>query len=191
MFGFNSDIAPEAFDPQAARALLAEAGYPNGFRLTLHTPAARYQYDVEVAQAIAQMLTRIGIETSVEAVPPATYFTSATRQEFSFFLAGVGANMGESLMLLRALAHTRGERMGGLNRGRYTNPELDALIVSGLSEMDDARREELSRQALAIFTQDRGVLPIHQEMTLWAMRTGLGYAGRADQMLLAQSVTRD
>ena len=78
-FGHDPSIPAERFDPDAARRLLAEAGYPNGFRLTVHTPTARYQSDVAVAQAIAQMLARIGIETAVESVPPAVYFTNATR----------------------------------------------------------------------------------------------------------------
>lgn len=190
MLGFDPSIPEERFDPEGARRLLAEAGYPNGFQLTLHTPAARYQYDVEAAQAMAQMLTRVGIRTTVETVPPAVYFTNATNQRYSFFLAGVGANMGEALMLLRALGHTRTQSMGTLNRGRYSNPELDRLIVEGLRTMDDARREAVAREAMRIFTADRGVLAIHQEMTLWAMKPGLSYAGRADQMLLVHEVRR-
>lgn len=190
MLGFAPDIPPEAFDPAAARRLLAEAGYPEGFKLALHTPNGRYQADVQVAQAIAQMLSRVGIDTRVEAVAPAVYFTNATNQRYSFFLAGVGANMGEALMLLRALGHSRTSEMGSLNRGRYSNPALDALVVEGLRTMDDSRREALARRALALFREDRGVLPIHREATVWAMRRGLSYEGRADQMLLAHEVRR-
>lgn len=190
VFGHDPSIAPERFDPEGARRLLAEAGYPNGFRLTLHTPNARYQSDVAVAQAIAQMLTRIGIQTEVESVAPAVYFTNATNQRYSFFLAGVGGNFGEALMTLRALAHTRNAEFGSLNRGRYSNPELDALIREGLRTMDNAAREEITRRALRIFTQDRGVLAIHQETVMWAMRGGLSLPGRADQLLLAQEVRR-
>jgi len=189
-FGHDPSIPAERFDPDAARRLLAEAGYPNGFRLTVHTPTARYQSDVAVAQAIAQMLARIGIEAAVESVPPAVYFTNATNQRYSFFLAGVGANFGEGLMTLRALAHTRTSAFGSLNRGRYSSPELDALIVEGLRTVDDARREAITRQAVALFARDIGVLPIHQETTMWAMRRGLSYEGRADQILLAHDVRR-
>jgi peptide/nickel transport system substrate-binding protein len=190
VFGHNPAIPVERFDPEAARRLLAEAGFPNGFRLTLHTPNGRYQSDVAVAQAIAQMLTRIGIETQVESVAPSIYFTNATNQRYSFFLAGVGANMAEALMLLRALGHSRTPEFGSLNRGRYANPELDALIAEGLRTLDDARREDIARRAVALFTRDRGVLPIYQETTMWAMRRGLILEGRADQMLLAQEVRR-
>jgi peptide/nickel transport system substrate-binding protein len=190
VFGHDPAIPPERFDPNGARHLLAEAGYPNGFRLTLHTPNARYQSDVAVAQAIAQMLTRIGIQTEVESVAPAVYFGNATNQRYSFFLAGVGSNFGEALMTLRALAHSRTQEFGSLNRGRYSNPELDALIGEGLRTLDDARREEITRRALRIFTRDRGVLPIHQETVMWALRGGLALQGRADQLLLAQDVKR-
>jgi peptide/nickel transport system substrate-binding protein len=190
VFGHDPAIAPEPFDPEAARRLLAEAGYPNGFRLTLHTPNARYQSDVAVAQAIAQMLTRVGIQTEVESVAPAVYFTNATNQRYSFFLAGVGGNFGEALMTLRALAHSRTPEFGSLNRGRYTNAEVDALIREGLRTLDDAQREAITRRALQIFTRERGVLSIHQETVMWALRGGLSLQGRADQLLLAQEVIR-
>jgi peptide/nickel transport system substrate-binding protein len=190
MLGHDPALPADRFDPEAARRLLAEAGYPKGFRLTLHTPAGRYQSDVEVAQAIAQILARVGIETAVEAVPPAVYFTNATNQKYSLFLGGVGANFGESLMVLRALAHSRTADFGSLNRGRYTNPALDALIGEGLREMDDARREVLSRRAVAVFTGEHGVLPLFHEATMWATRGALTYQGRADQMLLAHEVRR-
>jgi peptide/nickel transport system substrate-binding protein len=190
VFGHDPSIAPERFDPDAARRLLTEAGYPNGFRLTLHTPNARYQSDVSVAQAIAQMLTRIGIQTEVESVAQAVYFTNATNQRYSFFLAGVGGNFGEALMTLRALAHTRTAEFGSLNRGRYSNPQVDALITEGLRTLDNPAREDITRRALRIFTADRGVLAIHQETVMWAMRGGLSLPGRADQLLLAQDVKR-
>jgi peptide/nickel transport system substrate-binding protein len=190
VFGHDPSIAAERFDPEAARRLLAEAGYPSGFRLTLHTPNGRYQSDTSIAQAIAQMLTRIGIQTEVESVAPAVYFTNATNQRYSFFLAGVGSNFGEALMTLRALGHTRTAEFGSLNRGRYSHPELDAMVREGLRTLDTAAREEITRKAIRIFTQDRGVLAILQETVMWAMRGGLSLQGRADQLLLAQDVKR-
>ena len=190
MVGHDAALAVERFDPEGARRLLAEAGYPKGFRLTLHTTTGRYQSDVEVAQAIAQMLARVGINTQVEAVPPAAYFANATNQKYSFFLGGVGANFGESLMVLRALAHTRGDDFGSLNRGRFSDPVLDALIEDGLRTMDDAKREAVSREAVGRFTRAVGVLPLFHESTMWATRKPLSYEGRADQMLLAYAVRR-
>lgn len=190
MLGHDPALAPERYDPDGARALLAEAGYPQGFGLTLHTTSGRYQSDVEVAQAIAQMLARIGIRTEVEAVPPAVYFTNATQQKYSFFLGGVGANFGEGLMVLRALGHTRTGDFGSLNRGRYSNPALDALIVEGLRSMDDERRAALTREAAGLLARDRGVLAVFHEATMWASRGGLVVEGRADQMTLAHAVRR-
>ncbi len=190
MLGHDPALPPERYDPEGARALLAEAGYPRGFGLTLHTTSGRYQSDVEVAQAIAQMLTRVGIRTDVEAVPPAVYFTNATNQKYSFFLAGVGGNFGEGLMVLRALGHTRGGNFGSLNRGRYSNPALDALIVQGLRTMDDAGRAAVTREAIGVFTRDRGVLPVFHEAMMWASRGGLVVEGRADHLFLAATVRR-
>ncbi|MFX5476454.1 ABC transporter substrate-binding protein, partial [Acinetobacter baumannii] len=86
----------DTVDAAAAKRLLTEAGYPDGFQLTLHTPNNRYVNDEQVAQAIASMLTRIGIQTRVEAMPSASFFTRANKLDFSFMLAGWGADTGEA-----------------------------------------------------------------------------------------------
>ena len=78
-FGVSTKLKPVAYDPDGAKKLLAEAGFPNGFKLTLHTPNGRYTNDVKIAEAVAQMLTRVGIETALEALPPAVFFTRASQ----------------------------------------------------------------------------------------------------------------
>src|SRR5262249_48152283 len=149
-FGTVPDLAPPAFDPARARALLAEAGYRDGFRLTLHGPNDRYVNDAAVLQAVAQMWTRVGVDTSVEALPWAPYVSRAmTRQEFSVWMIGWGSVTGETSSALRALAHSfapeRG--FGSGNRGRYANPALDALIEQASATLDDDRRRALLQQA--------------------------------------------
>src|SRR5207253_355313 len=84
MFGTTRNLKVEPYDPEGARKLLSEAGYPDGFMLTVHAPNNRYVNDAKIAQAVAQMLTRVGITTKVEAMPSATYFPQATDLKFSF-----------------------------------------------------------------------------------------------------------
>src|SRR4029078_10447406 len=87
-FGVSPNLKPEAFDPEGARKLLAEAGYPDGFGLTLHGPNDRYVNDDQICQAIAQMLTRVAIQTKVETLPSSVYFSRGTKLDFSFMLVG-------------------------------------------------------------------------------------------------------
>ena len=89
LFGATKNLKVEAYDPEGAKKLLAEAGYPDGFGLTIHAPNNRYVNDAKVAQAVAQMLSRVGIDTKVVAMPSATYFTQATDLKFSFMLLGL------------------------------------------------------------------------------------------------------
>jgi peptide/nickel transport system substrate-binding protein len=120
-------MKPVAFDPDGAKKLLTEAGYPNGFEVTLGTPNDRYINDGQIAQAAAQMLTRIGIKTNVDATTASTFFSRRNKWEFSLYLAGWGADTGEMSNSLVALVATPDPKtgLGHTNRGRYSNPQLD------------------------------------------------------------------
>ena len=91
---------------------------------------------------------------------------------------------------LRALAATpsREKGMGGTNRGRYSNPALDAKLEEAMRTVDDGKREALLQQASRLVIADHGLLPLHFELSVWAMRNTLVYGGRADQATLAQFV---
>lgn len=189
-FGTSSDTQPDRFDPAGARKLLADAGYPNGFSITLGTPNGRYVNDLKVAQAVAAMWSRIGIKTEVEATAPPVFFKNRDEFKYSAYLAGWGSDSGEMSNPLRALAATpsREKGMGGTNRGRYSNPAMDARLEEAMRTVDDARREALLREASRLVIADHGILPLHFELSVWAMRRDLTYAGRADQATLAQFV---
>jgi peptide/nickel transport system substrate-binding protein len=178
-------------DPARAKKLLAEAGYPNGFGLVLYTPNDRYINDALVAQAVAQMLTRIGLKVAVEAMTQSQFFAKRNRREFGFWLAGWGAGTGEMSSPLRALAATpnRDKGTGTSNSGGYSNPKVDALIDKALATVDDAKRAETLAEASRVAMDDYGVIPLHFEMTTWAFRKDLSYVPRADQMTQATLVT--
>jgi peptide/nickel transport system substrate-binding protein len=189
-FGTSRDTMPDRYDPQAAGRLLAEAGYANGFAITLGAPNGRYVNDLKVAQAIAAMWSRIGVKTEVEATAPPVFFKNRDEFKYSAYLAGWTSESGEMSNPLRALAATpsREKGTGGTNRGRYTNPALDAELEQAMRTVDDNKREALLQEASRLVMADYGILPLHFELALWAMRRDLSYAGRADQTTLAQSV---
>jgi peptide/nickel transport system substrate-binding protein len=189
-FGVSPDLAVERYDPEGARKLLAEAGYPDGFRLTVHGPNDRYINDDKVLQAVAQMFSRVGIETRVETMPWASYATRSGKLEFSMMLVGWGADTGETSSALRSFLATsdREKGMGTGNRGRYSNPGLDAVLEHALATVDDGAREKLLWQADEIAMRDVGVIPLHYEVSTWATRKGFSYAGMANQNTLAMNL---
>jgi peptide/nickel transport system substrate-binding protein len=191
-FGTARSTRPDKFDPAAARKLLAEAGYPNGFSITLGTPNGRYINDLKLAQAVAAMWSRIGVKTEVEASAPPVFFKNRDEYKYSGYLAGWGADSGEMSNPLRSLVATpnREKGMGGTNRGRYSNPAMDAKLEEAMRTVDEKKREALLQEASRLVITDYGLLPLHFELSVWAMRKGLAYEGRADQATLAQFVTR-
>ncbi|MDQ1081292.1 ABC transporter substrate-binding protein [Pseudoroseomonas cervicalis] len=189
-FGAIPDLAAPRTDADAAKRLLAEAGYPNGFRITLSGPNDRYMNDARIVQAIGQMWTRIGVRTAVDAQPWTTFISRAGRQELSAFLVGWGSSSGEASNPLRSLvaSYDRDKGFGTSNRGRYSNPEVDAKLEAALRELDDTRREALLRDATRIAMEDVGIIPIHIQKNLWAMRPTLVHDSRADELTRAQDV---
>lgn len=190
LFGTSPDMKPDRFDADAAKKLLAAAGFPNGFEVTLGTPNDRYINDEKVAQAVAQMLGRIGIKTSVDSMTASTFFTRRNKSDFSLYLAGWGADSGEMSNSLVSLVATANPAtgMGPTNKGRYSNPEVDALIVKARETVDDKAREDLLRKASKLAMSDYAVIPLHFEVTPWALKKGISYKPRVDQYTLATEV---
>jgi peptide/nickel transport system substrate-binding protein len=189
VFGHNPAVKPEPYDPDGAKKLLAEAGYPNGFAITLGTPNNRYINDEQVAQAVAQMFSRIGIATRVEALPLSVYFGKARNGDFPVALLGWGSLAAD--LALRSLAGTRDpdKGYGAWNWGGYSNPALDKLIERSLATVDFPQREALAREAAALAAREISFIPLHYQIVTWAMKKSLAYTARTDEFTFAHQFT--
>ncbi len=189
-YSYVPGLNPPKYDPAGAKKLLAEAGFPNGLRITLHGPNDRYVNDARIIQAIGQMWSRIGVQTKVEGVTWASFVGHANKHDYSAYLLGWGSSTGEASNPLRSLIATfdPAKGRGAVNRGRYSNPQVDALIDKALATADDHARELVLEQATRLAMDDVAIIPLHNQKNVWGMRAGLTYAARADETSRAQEV---
>ena len=185
IFGHNAGFKPEAYDPGGAKQLLAEAGYPDGFAMTVAAPNNRYVNDEQVAQTVAQMLARVGIRCRVEAMPFSVYMTKARDGQFSFAMLGWGSYSAD--LALRSLVATFNpdQGYGAWNWGRYSNPALDRMIGQALGSVDEKKRAAIAREAGALAAREVAIIPLYHQIATWAMKKNIIYTARTDEFTLA------
>lgn len=144
-------VEREGYDPEKAKQLLAEAGYPDGFEVTLDAPNDRYMNDGQIAQAVAGFLEKVGIKVNLNLMPKANFFTyiKPAENKSMLLMTGWSDASGDGLSLLHDMLQTfnRENGDGTVNRGHYSNAEVDALIKEAYTEMDDTKRGELVAKA--------------------------------------------
>jgi len=183
VFGYDPSIERPPYSPDKAKALLKEAGYPDGFEATLDSPNDRYVNDDKIAQAIASQLARIGVKVKVNAIPKKTFFPMTDRRETSFFLIGWACADGDASAFLDGIAHTYDidAGYGRYNRGRYSNPEVDKLIESASATVDQDERLQAMREAQRIaLVEDQAFIPLHYQVDLYAKSDKVVFEPRAD-----------
>jgi peptide/nickel transport system substrate-binding protein len=193
--GHEPSLPVPPFDPARARALLAEAGLPNGFNLTIHCTNDRFAGDARVCQAVGQMFTAVGIRTTVEALPSAVFFRRANGgqgldPEFTAFMAIFASSTGVALESMATILRTRNAQLGhgSLNRGRYSNPVFDAALQKADETFDDAERERLTGVAARIAIEDKAILPILSLRATYGARRGLTITPRGDGYTMATGI---
>ena len=194
--GVSPNLKPEPYDLAGAKKLLKEAGYPDGFQLTLHGPNDRYINDAKIAEVIGQMLTRLGLKMKVETMTRSVFFKQASRggpdgtPKFSFILVGWGAGTGEASSPLKSLLATydKSKGMGASNRGRYSNPAMDKVLEQALATVDDKARAALLAKATEIAIKDLGIIPLHYQVNTWGAKKGISYRARTDERTVAMMV---
>ena len=191
IFGFNKTLGDRKYDPAAARKLLADAGYPNGFKLQFSFTQDRLPGDRQVGTSIAQMLAAIGIDAQANAQPAAVFFPARTRGEYSMSMSGWGTLTGEAHYTLSSLAHSndREKKMGAFNVLGYKNPTMDKLLQDAAVEMDVAKRRKFLEDANALLEKDRQRLPIVAVGSAWAMQKDkVTIKARVDEDTLAMNI---
>jgi peptide/nickel transport system substrate-binding protein len=175
------DVRP-APDVAKAKQLLAEAGYANGFRLGMDCPNDRYVMDEQICTAIVSMLARVGVKIDLTAQTKAKFFAKVQGPKYDtdFFLIGWTPATYDAHNALYSLLATRGNGRGEVNYGGYSNPSLDDLVEKIGVETDQAKRNAMIDQAAEIVQHDVAVIPLHQQVIVWATKKNIDVAQLAD-----------
>ncbi len=192
VFGYDPSIKRPKYNPEKAKQLLKEAGYPNGFEVTLDSPNDRYVNDEQIAQAIAASLAKIGIRVKVNALPKATFFPKTDRLDTSFFLIGWASTDGDGSSFLDGIVHSydKEKGYGRYNRGRYHNPEVDKLIEQSDYTLDPKKRLALMQKAQRIaLLQDQNIIPLHFQVDLYAAKKTINFIPRTDTHMYVYDIS--
>ncbi len=172
------------FDLEKAKALMAEAGYPNGFEVTLDCPNNRYINDEEICITLASMWAKLNVKVRVNAMPRATYFAKLDKLDTSMYMLGWGGAVTDAETTMTPVLRNRGEKgVGYYNYGDSKNDKFDELAAKSSVEADPAKRKDLVIAALREYTSQAHILPLHRQVIPWAARTNVEAVHRADNWL--------
>ncbi|WP_219212887.1 ABC transporter substrate-binding protein [Variovorax boronicumulans] len=172
-------------DVDGAKKLLTEAGYPNGFEVTMNCPNDRYVNDGQICQAVAANLAKIGVKINLAAETKGTYFPKVLRRDTSFYMLGWTPTTYDSHNALTALMACPDDKTGAgqFNLGAYCNPKVDELTKKIQSETDKAKRDAMIKEAFDLHTADVGHLPLHQQTLAWGVSKKVALTQMADNYM--------
>lgn len=189
MSTYNKDLPELVFDPVRAKKLLADAGYPDGFGLTIHCSNDRYPNDGRICQTVGQMLSRIGLEMKVEAQPKTVYFPKIfpPKGEYMFGLLAWGALDGTNATGLTSMIHSydSARKFGTYNAMGYSNSAIDARIEALSAEFDMTKRIALERALQTDVAKEWPLIPLFSGSVVAASKKGISFSPRPDEMTLA------
>jgi len=183
--GTSPTLKPDTFNLQQARDLMKQAGYANGFQLTTQCTAGRFMRDKEVCEAVAAMLSQIGVQVTVQAVPFALHTQMRLTKELNFYMYSGGTGWGEILSTFIAVVPTPNPamRMGSANTYNYSNPEVDKLLIGATKTIDNKARWAAQAKAMEILVRDDvAAIPLYRQSSIAAMKSDLKYETRQDGM---------
>ena len=196
LFKLSGDFTRPKVDPDGAKKLLTEAGYPDGFEVTMDCPNDRYVNDAAICQAVVGMLARIGVKVTLLAQPKAQYFAKVLKPggyQTSFYLLGWTPGTLDSHNVLFDIMGCRDDpksARGEGNLGGYCNKSLDELTDKVLQESDMTKRDLLIKQAYEIGAKDFGYIPLHQQALAWGVSKKVKLSQRADDQVLLYWATK-
>jgi peptide/nickel transport system substrate-binding protein len=189
LFSRSAEFKRWPYDPDAARKLLADAGYPDGFEVTMDCPNDRYVNDEAICQAVAAMLAHIGVKIDLLAQPKAKYFAKVLASggyDTSFYLLGWTPGSLDWWNVLNNIVGCRDEKGNGgqFNLGGYCNKKVDELAGKILRETDTTKRDDMIAETMRIIHEEVSHIPLHQQALVWGVSKKLKVVQRADNAIL-------
>ena len=184
--GYSENIAPGTYDPDLARQLLAEAGYPDGFAFSLKCTNDRYLNDEAVCTAINAMLAQVGLKPLYESMPVANYWTTLRAEDHDMYLLGWSPGTFDAEHPLRFLVATPNEetKMGSWNFGGFSNARIDELMPMIQSEIDEPKRQAMLDEANRIMADEQAYVPLYIQPLVWGVKEGVEVVQRPDNFLV-------
>ena len=179
------------YDVEAAKKLMADAGYGSGFEVTMNCPNDRYVNDAQICQAVAANLARINVKINLQAETKGTYFPKILRRDTSFYMLGWTPSTYDAHNALNALMRCPDDKTGAgqFNLGSYCNAKLDDLTVKIGAETDKAKRDAMIKEAFQIHSEEVGHLPLHQQSLAWGVNKKIEITQRADNYMPFKWIT--
>ena len=182
--GFDAEMNKRLpYDVEAAKKLLADAGYPSGFELTMNCPNDRYVNDSEICQAVASNLAKIGVTVKLQAESQTTYFPKVLARNTSFFMLAWTPNTYDAHNVFLSVLPTPASGAGQFNLGTYSNAKVDELIPRIQSELNPENRAQMIREVNKIHQDDIGHIPLHQQALAWATKKNIELVQPGDNFM--------
>ena len=182
--GFQPEMKRLPYDVEAAKKLMAEAGYPNGFEVSMNCPNDRYVNDGRICQTVAANLSRIHVKINLQAETKGTYFPKVLRRDTSFYMLGWTPATYDAHNVMNAIMRCVDDKGAGqFNLGAYCNPKVDELTLKVQAETDKDKRNAYIKEAFDLHAADVGHIPLHQQALAWGVNKKVKLVQLADNFM--------
>ncbi|MGR3464565.1 ABC transporter substrate-binding protein [Limimaricola sp.] len=180
-----------AYDPERARELLAEAGYPDGFSFGLKCTNDRYINDEAVCRATASMLADAGLDAELTTVPVRNYWEELRADDYDMYLLGWSPGTFDHEHPIRFLLHSQDDeaKLGSWNFGNFSNARVDELLPQIQEELDEGARQAMIDEVVAIMQEEMAYVPLYTQPLIWAAKENIDLTQRADNFFMLRWVT--